>query len=739
MDYNSMSSKQKKEQWIKKNGLNFLYSIIIALFIVFICYCSDSNFFFYDDAHSEFIPFLKSVGRIWLNGEIPFIVKNTFIGQNQMIDIHRAIFLPQNILFSILSLKIYSLNLFSMIVALINILMLAFFALKIGEALSLNKAFRLTIAFLFSINPIFIYFYLPSWWPGAASLIWFTASLASIFLLRKQFCVKYLIFNILSVVFLLCAGWTHSIIVYIFVFLCTLVEWLNKKELKKIIILLIISFGIFLIGINFYSEYIISSKFLNREIAYGNFGNFFSPSLNYVVMTFNPVYNHFFHRFGGYLITYIPLGYSSIYILFLFCFNKEFFKIFKDKNIKFLFGLIIITFILSQAPTRLGPLQFSFRFLPYFSQLIILFSVYGLSISKLEFSKNRINVFIFIIMLSSMLSFFSVENDFGIVLRANIFFVLLTLSYLYIIIKEDGISILPSMAYSIFMLLLMLSLQKSINGVLPFLKANNSISMENNFSDGGYTLSFTNGSHIDLENFKLNENIEDLDSGQFLLYGLKSINGYSPTGNKEFSTELVNTIFAQHIFSDENIITTIDKLSNRYDNICYFELLNIDSIISFKDKLSNEAVLKLQNCGFIEKEVKNKKIIYFVKNKKNLGNISYVSKGITINKVLEDKSNIEKYSISSKEKGIVILSKIWWRGYTAYVNGEKLNISKEKGLIKIDNIPGGLNNATLEIKYFPRSWRITLWMGLVGVIIILSMLFYTKKLKCILDNNIIDN
>ena len=139
---------------------------------------------------------------------------------------------------------------------------------------------------------------------------------------------------------------------------------------------------------------------------------------------------------------------------------------------------------------------------------------------------------------------------------------------------------------------------------------------------------------------------------------------------------------------------------------------------------------KLESCGYFSREVNsNSDVIYYVKDRRILGNVSYASNGITVNKVLEDKNNIEKYSITSTSNGVIILSKVWWRGYKAYVNGKKVNISNEKGLMKLDNIPSGLNNAVLEIKYFPASWKVTLWLGLIGIIEIILTLVYFKKRK----------
>ena len=158
-------------------------------------------------------------------------------------------------------------------------------------------------------------------------------------------------------------------------------------------------------------------------------------------------------------------------------------------------------------------------------------------------------------------------------------------------------------------------------------------------------------------------------------------------------------------------------------------MLNIGSIAIYKDQLNDDIKTKIESCGYVLKNVRNPNAIYFIKNKKNIGNVSYVSNGISVNKQTADRANLEKYQISSTSNGFMVLSKPYWRGYRAYVNSKKVNVSDEKGLLKLDNIPKGLNNATLEIKYFPASWRITLWLGLLGIVEIITVLVYFDKTK----------
>ena len=708
-----------KEIWNKKNIRNVVYSIFIAAVIVFICNFSNSNFFFFDDAQNEFLPYLKETGRIWLKGEIPFIIKNTIIGQNQLIEFHRTIFLPQNILISILS-NVFSFEVIASILVFINLLIISFFSLKIGDALDLKEGLKKLLTFLFAINPIFIYMYSPSWWNEASAQTWFVAALASVFLLRKKFCKKYLVLNIVSVLFLFVAGWSQALLFYFFLVIFFAIEKIKEKEYRELGIFSLIFIGIILAVSIVFSEYFLSLKLVNIGFGFGNFGNFLSPNLNQMIMTFNPVYYTFMNRYGGYLITNIPMAFSSIYILILLCYQKNFWKkFFKNKNIKFISLLLLMSFILSQLPAQLGLMRLPFKFLPIFSEILIIFSIYGLEISELEFTKIRNNVFLGIILISCILSFFSVEGDHMKVFKINIIFIILSIFQVYSISKDKEIRFLTSSIYTLFMLLLMLFMQPTVDGILPNQQLKRSINLKNNFNKNGYFLSLTNGNDV-------KDNLEDLYSAQFLLYGVKSVNGYTRSGNNKIS-ELLDVTPSQSF----NEKVTINNLSKKFNEVCYFDLLNIDSIAIKKEKLTKDMQKKLLNCGYSEKSVKNPKVDFFIKNQKNIGSISYVSKGIEVKGQITDKENLEKYQLSSSDNGFIVLSKVYWKGYKAYINGKRVNISSEKGLIKLDNIPNNLNNATLEIKYFPSSWKITIWLSLIGIIIIVCTLFNVKKKKYI--------
>ena len=143
--------KESIRESFKRNGMNFLISILISLIIIIICSYFKKDFFFWDDAQNEILPFYKAMGKIWLKGEIPFIINDTFIGQNQMIDMQRGPFLPQTILMSILATKMTFVK-SARVVGFINIVIITFFAQKIIEALSIDKKYKIIINFLYKLR-----------------------------------------------------------------------------------------------------------------------------------------------------------------------------------------------------------------------------------------------------------------------------------------------------------------------------------------------------------------------------------------------------------------------------------------------------------------------------------------------------------------------------------------------------------------------------------------------------------
>ncbi len=699
-----------------KHVLDFFFSLMIALVIVFIGSNISDSFFFMDDAQNEFLPFMREIGRTWLSGEVPFVLENTYFGSNMLIDLHRAIFLPQSIALAVLSVKIDSVTLIANIYAAFNITIISFSAIKASKALGLTSQVAVIVACLFSISPIFLYFYLESWWNGAIGQSWFVAALASILHLRNRFTSFNLFMNCIAVYSILVSGWPHAAVAYAILAGLFCLEMIWDKKYRDLFIFIFLSMGLIFIIIPIYSEYLTSSDLIGRVSQINNNDNFLSTTLNQILFTFNPVYYHFMHRFGGYDITNISIAYSSIYILISLCF-VDIKTALKDRNVVFIGFLSLVFFILNQTPTHLGPLRWVFRFTPFFTEALIIFSVILLT-QSLIISKNRIFIFIGFIVLSSILGIFSQENRFGFILLIQIIFIFCTLVYLWDFLTNKQIRLFSSLLYTLICAGLMLIVQPGALGYLSMPGVKSSINYENDYSKGGYLLSLTNGREP-------KDHVEDLNSAQFLLFGLKAVNGATPVGNNLVS-EVLNVRSSQAYFEEEKTIT---NLSQTFDGVCKFDLYNIDTIVMNRETINDNIRANLVKCGFEHKPVRNQFVDFFIKsNFVFRASVSYLSPNLFNFSVLEDKRIREKYKVSSNDAGIMTFSRVFWHGYKVTLNGEALEVLPQDGILKV-NIPAGIKDGIIELSYFPRSWHYSLWIALVGIILLITILFLNWKYR----------
>ena len=128
-----------------------------------------------------------------------------------------------------------------------------------------------------------------------------------------------------------------------------------------------------------------------------------------------------------------------------------------------------------------------------------------------------------------------------------------------------------------------------------------------------------------------------------MLYGIKAINGASPVGNKYIS-QLISTWSSQNFFDGEK---TIEKLSKKYNEACYFDLLNIDTIVINSNEIKPKMLDDLYKCNFKKVIVRNPNVVFFIKdNFLFKGNISYISDGVVVNGVKSQNYNSEVYDIN---------------------------------------------------------------------------------------------
>lgn len=765
----------------------WLFSIIYSIIVILICCIFYKNFFSQDDAAFEMLGFFRQIGRIWIQGELPLIVDSMYLGGNEVIDLTRGIFLPQNILISIITTQFNFIQLAGNILAFINLLLVSLSALSIAKSLKFGKAYSYAFASIVAIQPVFLYFYLGEWWNAGNGQAWAMVSIATFLLLIKDYSRKNILLNFISVIFLLSAGWPHGLIGYVFFVVVTLIYEFNKiKNLKNFFCVCAPTILAFIFSSLIYSEIIYSNDLINRVHGYYSRNRNYTPSLSMLLLGFIPSWYESLN-FSGLKFVTLSLGFSTCFLPVIFFYRniKVLWK--KDSNLKWFITLIIVFFMMTQMPSQFGPLRWPFRFIPFLSLFICMFVFYvlkhaptlnphGIAVNK------KVSIIIYTVVVSflifiidyigldllwpiaaSLLMLYIIDKNVfnltkSIIIKFNKnFFILIVfcgcLSFLNIIcihpfyfilqifslwlillspyIVEQKNSIL-FISVNIFILLIMLMGMPLLGGTSGYdtniSYKSNHIQRSQNVNLQGFVLSLT-------KNFLVPEvkRLSELSSSQFGLYDIKSINGYTPVGNKK-----MEGIFPayQRVHGSFGVSPTLKNILTKSDSLkeCQAIIMRISTII-VKSSDYEKFKEQFKQCGYTQVDVADKRKNLYVslpltKTKGWENNIPYAFPAIDGLEVVEHKNNSDLVNIPAhNEKITLIFPRLWWKGYSAEINGLPLSVTPDgSGMLVSVEVPPSAHGV-LRLSYFPVTWRYLWFLPLLTLAGLMVLLFCCKGNK----------
>ena len=759
-----------------------VFSIVYGITVIFICCLFHSNFFCIDDAQQEMLGFFRQIGHIWRQGQIPFIVDSMYIGGNEIIDLGKGIFLPQNILISFLASQYHNFNLLAILLAFINITLIALSSLYIAKILKLRNSYAYAFASLAVIQPVFLYQYLGAWWNAASGQAWATVSIATFLLLKSNFSKTNIILNFTSVVFLLVAGWPHGVIGYaVFIFITLIFEFKQSSRLKKILLLCIPNIMALIFVLPVYSEYIYSIDLVNRVSGFYSGDRSFTPSWSMIFLGFFPA-SYDYMNYGSYQLLTIPFGFSTLFLPLIFFYRNP--KILWQQNniLRWLGTLIIVFFLLTQLPGQTGPLRWPFRFLPFLSLFICLAVFYSLEYapviktSGMKFNKiiylslyfifagillwvplylgfDILMVILFVLLIlffiernlfdfkKSILAYYNKNYFITIIFSVllicfntweihpiyfllQLFSIWLLLLSPSIIEKKNPLTFIGS---SLIILLLMLSGLSTMGGIYTReTKLVDSIQRPDKINLQGFIFSSLNNTRK-----RKTDYLDDLSSSQFGFYDIKSINGYSPVGSKRLEAVLPIAKTAHGIFmlpkSLKNILKEVENF-----NVCQAILMHISTIIVTKENYATFSN-QLQNCGYSEIQIaENGENIYAsLPSKLTEGwekNPPFDFPHVNGLHVVTHKNNVDLINIPAhSEKITLVFPRLYWYGYTAKLNGQSLHVTSDHSgsLVQVTVPPS--NQGILRLSYFPVTWRYGWFLPILALIGMAYLLMSNKN------------
>ena len=761
-----------------------LFSVFYAIAVIVICSLFQKDFFCVDDASYEMLGFFRQIGHIWSEGKIPFIVDSIYLGGNEMIDLGKGIFLPQNILVSLIASHFHYVLLPGLILAFINIVLVSLSALIIARLFRLYKCYAYTLAAFAVIQPVFLYQYLGAWWNAANGQAWAMVSIATFLLLRKNYSKINIILNFISVIFLLSAGWPHAVIGYaVFVGVSLFFEFKQSGKLNKVVYLSIPAILALIFSFPVYSEYIFSHDLINRISGFGSSYRALTPSWSTIILGFIPTFYDYMTYFT-YKLMLVPFGFSTLFLPVVFFYRniKELWL--RDNNLKWFCTLIIVFFLLSQMPAQFGPLRWPFRFLPFISFFISLAVFYILQYANIIQSKevilnNKIYICLYIILggffiflpvyagfdvlaliLSLLLMLFLFERDlfnFKKSILANFnknyflvifcafflavfnswnihpFYVVLQIFSLWLLILSPKIierkSSFGMVGLTLLILLLLLNGLSTLGGYyLRQTELAERIQLPDNVNLQGYVLSLPLNIYL-----RQTRQLNDIASAQFGFYDIKSINGYSPVGNKRLEKILPVRQTAHGIFRSKRALTNILQNIKGFD-VCQAVLMRISTIIvSKKDYAAFSHQFK--QCGYSEiQPTSSRDNLYvslpFTLTKGWENNSPFVYPDLAGVRILKHDNNTDWVQIPEHKDNItLIFPRLWWYGYSAKIDDHILSVTADSSgsLVQV-SVPPDFNGV-LRLSYFPVTWRYLWFLPILAIIGLITVLFSMVKLK----------
>lgn len=689
----------------------------MGLAIVLIARWKFQDFFFIDDAQNVFLPFFREMGNIWLSGHVPILTTNTYWGGNILVDMQISPFSPQTILTALLAAKIASLDLIADFFAWLNITLVIMGSYWLGRVLTIRPKYSLLLGFMVATNQVFIYVFCASWWNYASAFAWFVVSFAALLQFRQAQRMQAFCYALLSLCCLFASAGTQMQLAYFVLFVILLIfDYRQYRRATRLLPFCLIGLcAVLIAAVPLMSEYILNKTLIERSSAINNTGNFLVPSWGYVINFFNPFFHTYIHWFGGYKYLPIALGYVGIIALLPLFFYQHANN--KSVDLNIILAATAAALILLFSSSQLNATRWPFRYFPVAILFMATIIVYFIDKSKLCYSSTRLRYYLWSMGFFSLMQLFSADTSVfkGRNILSVVFFILLCLLLIFPFSKQRKITTYPFSILCIASFLAWLGIILQTNTLaashLKYSHLSNAIS--ESFPKNRYVL---NLAPIAGNN---HETLSNLFSAQFLLYGVKSINGYSPVGHNGIQ-KLFPSTTSHGYFKPQESLHSISQPAEGIAGLFNYQLMNISAICALTSDITPDIAASLNKAGLgIEPYwIKNKLLIQPVTPRLTAGSLTYQTIDGSISLDHSDGMTHEWFNVKpASVKRTLIFSRVYWPGYHALVNEKEYPVVAYKNaLVKLE-LPADISGK-LQLYYEPISWQYSKWSMLIGFILI---------------------
>ncbi|MEK7990311.1 MAG: hypothetical protein VSS52_004840 [Thiotrichaceae bacterium] len=703
-------------------GLFVLSALVPMLFTIYMLLLN-GRYFFIDDKVSDMFPKLYDMGMLLRNGEFPILTTNIMNGSAYALEYQYAVFNPVNLILSYILPSFKSFAVAGWFISAIHLSLSGLGAFMLARNVGLRGMQALTLSLLFALNYHGLHWNASAWYGpliGSTWVIFGIAFLAGIVYLDKP--IRNTIGLFVAYSLCITSGWPLAVIAVAITSIFVLFHLtFLKKDYYLSTLIIIAGISSVMVSSAALISFFSAVEVATRPSAFENIANFLVAPLDGLITFFDPSYSAFMNNWGGgYSLQQNPqfyVGWFLLPLLLMINWSKE--KII-NTGVWVWGGLMLVFLLTCMGPERLGVLRFPIRSIPYFHFFLILFLMVSAKECGLSVTKQRVQLFLFVLVLQCIHSLQSNPSQ-AILLFFSTFIILaFSIIFFYMVHKERNYS--PFLWFSsLFIFAVILYAVPHGRGVDWGIPSDsntvNSLGREN------YTLFY--GHYVD-SNAIPNPHLEYRVATTALLGNDRSINGYTPIGHKGFREILK---ISNHGNFEELCADTLFEIDSK-TQLSHAELMRVDRIIALKGSWAIDIEQHITDKFALKKTAAHTLTFDYINEYSYPGLVSWISPSTIIEEEMacKFKQTQECLNVTNTpaEGGEIIFARLWFPGYSAYLDGKKLDVTTHKSLWVTVKLPP-LAKGQVRLEYTLPKANLIIYLMLFGTLLFITSLFILNR------------
>jgi hypothetical protein len=694
---------------------------VIGIGVSLIPWLFRERFYFHDDVQHQHLPIFLHIGRLLRAGETPILSLGNFTSGNLLGEYQFALLNPVSLALYTALPSIPSLTTAALVLACFYYGVLASGTYVLARSYDVERSGAVLAALVIASNNLISYWFASSWFPVFVSIAWLVWAWA--FLVRAE---RSRVDWLLAVVFsylTITSGWPQTTIVLGSVGLLAAVQAWRSSGFRSgaatvaalVAATLLAAVGLLALA-SLSGIAARSSSLLN--------GNILVPNLRDLLIMSSPFHRGFM-SWGGYKLTDTPIFFLARFIVPLLPLIRWSRVEWRRPDIVTLAVVAGLYLFATQGPEQFYMLRWPFRWIPYFHiALTVLFLALASRVGFAPATPGRVCSAVLLAALSGLSSLQAGPESWPMhVAGLSVCLVGLT-AFLAIPERERRMRFGLLAAVSLLLLVATHALFP-INTDIPDLglSAEVETGLQANAAPSAYTLYLGElGEYADVGR------LAEFRTGMMpRVQEAATVNGYTPIGNRSVSEFLCMDIFGETCPEAAARVFERDPETGTP----YVDLFRINRFIALKGPHLERLRPFLGEGWRLEFDgPRTQRFVRDLPNSGLPGTVAWVSPNSTVESAGPTRATTEQLRITrpSDQPTAVIFARLWWPGYQAEFDRQRLTVRAHRGIFVAVDVPAGAETGAITLRFRPPY----LGLGIAGVVggfaIILAVLGLHRRL-----------